>query len=97
MSRRLAIGLLLIAVAAGVWLLARPRAARVPTQDEVLAAVIARVDEDHDGRISRDEWRRYGGEADLFARYDADRNGFLDVAEFRAMFFETDPIRLNGR
>ena len=88
---------LVLAVAGGAWWRLRSRASTVPTQDEVLRAVMARVDGDHDGRISREEWLRHGGEEGLFTQHDTNHDGFLDLDEFRTMFLTTDPVWLNGR
>lgn len=91
------IGALLIALAGGVWLRLRSLAPSVPTQSQVMAAVMARADDDHDDRLSRGEWTRYGGEDAVFDRYDVDHDGFLTLDEFTTLFLATDPMRMDGR
>ena len=87
----------LVAIAVvGAWLRMRS-AASVPTREQVLAAVLARADDDHDGRLSRQEWKRYGGDDALFDRYDVNHDGYLDLTEFSAQFQATDPRSLEGR
>ena len=93
----LAMGLVVVSLGAGAWWLKHARSASVPTEDDVMRSVMARVDDDHDGRVSRQEWRRYGGADNLFDQYDTSHDGYLDLGEFRSMFSVTDPLRLDSR
>lgn len=81
------LAVLVVAASVALWYTRRD----VPDTEAVFAAIVNRVDTDHDGRISRDEWKRYGGTEAVFAAYDFNGDGFLDVAEFEASFFGTDP------
>lgn len=81
--------LAVLVVAAGFMLWMSRR--EVPDNEAVFAAIVNRVDTDHDGRISREEWKRYGGNDAVFNAYDFNGDGFLDVSEFQASFYGTDP------
>ncbi|MEI9889724.1 MAG: hypothetical protein WDN45_02945 [Caulobacteraceae bacterium] len=57
---------------------------------------IARIDTDHDGAASREEWVAYGNHDAGFTAIDADHDGRLTVAElrvFRAAQAKTDEDR----
>jgi hypothetical protein len=91
-SRLILVIVIVAAVAAlGGWLYARSRRDVVPTTEAVFAEIIARVDKDHDGRISPAEWQAYGGSKEVFEAYDFNADGSLDVSEFQAMFYSMDP------
>lgn len=44
-------------------------------------AQIQQLDEDRDGRLSREEARRHRGLVEVFTRLDTDRDGYLSGAE----------------
>lgn len=50
---------------------------------------IAKVDADHDGRISMTEWRMQGLPARNFHRLDRNHDGFINLGELRA---KTPPV-----
>lgn len=68
-----------------------PHFSNLPDEDGVYRELMARIDTDHDGRISRQEWEANGGRKSVFDAYDFNHDGFLDLAEFKAMFVEVDP------
>lgn len=61
------------------------------TAEDVFRETMDRIDANHDGRISREEWARYSDDSRLFQAYDFNGDGYLDVVEFTAMFSGTDP------
>lgn len=67
--------------AGGPAALAQPAPAP-PLADAV--TTIVRMDADHDGAVSLEEWVAYGAPADHFANVDADKDGRVTVAELRA-------------
>lgn len=87
----LIIGVLAAGLTAG-WL-SRPRA--MPPREAVYGELMARLDADHDGRISLAEWQAAGRRPELFTAADANRDGMLDVAEFEVLFVATDPRPLH--
>lgn len=96
MRRRLLV--LAAAVACGTaWAAApKPTTARPPTESEVFAGVVDRIDDDGDGTISRAEWMRYSPEALLFDEFDFDGDAALDADEIGTMFTHVHP-GLRGR
>jgi hypothetical protein len=79
----------LFAVAAG-----RALAQAAPPLDPV--TTIVRMDANHDGAVSREEWVAYGAPAADFMTVDADKDGRVTVAElraFRAAHAKTDADR----
>lgn len=64
---------------------------RYRTSADVMREALARIDSDHDGRISKDEWKRYNDDDKAFARYDVNGDGYLDLDEFTRMFWSFDP------
>lgn len=75
-----------------VLLLLRPAAAALPSAAQVFAGVVADVDRNGDGRIQPDEYARVG-DADGFARIDADHDGAMDAGELQA-WTEATPLAL---
>jgi hypothetical protein len=61
---------------------AGPQAAPAPQLDAV--STIARIDTDHDGAASRQEWVTYGFHDAGFTAIDTDHDGRVTVAELRA-------------
>lgn len=63
-----------------------PAMAQVAAEPPLLDPVttIVRMDSDHDGAASREEWRAYGYSDAEFTAVDADNDGRVTVAELRA-------------
>ncbi len=72
-----------------LWFIALAFAA-LPTEPELFAAVLARIDLDHDGVLSRDEYLRVDGSTN-FDAMDADRDGLVVTAELAAWVRVTQP------
>lgn len=79
-GRRLALGIALWVMAETVATANGPPS-RKPVEPHRL---IAKVDADRDGRVSRTEWRMQGMPVANFRRLDRDRNGFLTLRELKA-------------
>ena len=80
----------LVLLAAGTavsigWAAAAQTASDTPRRTPDPARIVARLDTDRDGKISRAEWTSAGRNERGFSRGDADADGFLTVAEFRAL------------
>ncbi len=59
-----------------------PRQARTfPSQDELVAEALARVDRDGDGRLGVEEYERVGNGRDLFVNVDRNGDRQIDVQE----------------
>lgn len=82
---------LLVGASLGTWWHARSLPPPILTEDAVFAEFVSRVDTDHDGRISVAEWKAFGGKPNVFAAYDFNGDGYLDVREVKAMFYSLDP------
>lgn len=54
--------------------------AKLPTEAEIFAGVVAQVDRDGDGRIDREEYARVGDPTE-FPKIDLDGNGEIDATE----------------
>ena len=65
--------------------------------NEKVDRVFARLDADHDGRISRAEAEQGKRFANHFDRIDADRDGFVTRAELAAMIEKRMERRAKGR
>ena len=74
-----------IVLAALFALTAGPVLAQAPTAAQLdPVTTVVRMDADHDGAVSREEWVAYGAPAADFAAVDADKDGRVTVAELRA-------------
>ncbi|MFH1466305.1 MAG: hypothetical protein ABIO70_18115 [Pseudomonadota bacterium] len=58
-----------------------PPAGEVFDHSAIIAGVIARIDDDGDGRVSPTEHARWSGQLTPFAELDLDRSGYLEPAE----------------
>ncbi len=76
------------ALLASGMLIAWDESLRIPTKTDtrsVAQAFMKEADDDHDGKISRQEWEAHKPGWDwLFPKIDKDGNGFLDPAEYDA-------------
>jgi hypothetical protein len=59
---------------------------------KVTMAIVARVDLDHDGRVSSDEYTQLAFPDEPMDRWDTDRDGSLDPKEIEATFLDADPV-----
>lgn len=62
------------------------------TDDAALAPTLARMDADHDGRVTEAEYTHVAFGAPTFDRCDADADGTLDLSELAALVAEQDPV-----
>lgn len=62
----------------------------MPTEPELFAAVLGRIDLDHDGALTREEYLHVDGSTN-FDAMDADRDGFVSVDELGAWVKVTQP------
>jgi len=74
-----------LVLAAGPALAQAPDAApaKAPPPQVDPGTTIVRIDTDHDGAASREEWVAYGNHNDGFTTIDTDKDGRLTVAELR--------------
>jgi hypothetical protein len=76
------------ALLASGMLIAWDESLRIPTKTDtrsVAQAFMKEADDDHDGKISRQEWEAHKPGWDwLFSKIDKDGNGFLDFSEYDA-------------
>lgn len=63
----------------------------LPSSEAILQGIIARLDTDNDGRISKDEWKEFGGGIPIFDAYDFDGDGYLSVSELDALVHTLPP------
>lgn len=63
---------------------------------DLTAAILARVDLDHDGRVDAEEYARVGLEDDPLSRYDADGDGALSPYELESSILTANPATLAG-
>ena len=61
---------------------------------DVVAAILARVDADHDGRVSAAEYEPLAMTDEPLATYDLDADGVLDAIEVEKMFLGASPTAL---
>jgi len=76
---------------------ARPKAKRQRLQARVekrLDQRFQKLDQNHDGGISKDEWRR---NARVFDRFDANHDGVLSADEYRRMAKAVGARRLTAK
>ena len=64
------------------------------TYRRVSMAIVARVDLDHDGRVSRDEYAKLAFPDEPMDLWDKNHDGVLDAAEVEDAFLHADPTRL---
>jgi len=57
-------------------------------------AILARVDLDHDGRVSQDEYTKLAFPDEPMDPWDADHDAALDPVEIETAFLAADPTRL---
>jgi hypothetical protein len=62
----------------------------------VTLAIMARVDLDHDGRITQAEWTQLAFPDETMDRWDADKDGALDPREVEDAFRHADPARIQS-
>ena len=62
------------------------------TRDAAIAPALARVDRDHDGRLSQAEYDKVAWRGPAFATADADHDGALGLAEVDALMTSQDPV-----
>lgn len=93
--RRMAFGLML-ALGAGAALAQDKAPEKAPPPQVDPVTTIMRIDTDHDGAASRQEWVAYGNHDAGFTAIDTDKDGRVTVAElraFRAAVAKTDAER----
>lgn len=74
--------------------------ARDPAADlrypRIAMALFARVDLDHDGRVSMEEYAQLAFPDEPMDPWDANEDGALDAREIEAAFLEADAARIQG-
>lgn len=83
--------LMIVALVCGLSWARHHRQDKLPDTPTLLKNIIARVDKDHDGRISLQEWMDVGGGDLLFVAYDFDGNGYLDQSELEELIHTLPP------
>lgn len=66
------------------------------TPENVLAPHRARLDTNHDGRVTAEEYARVAWSAPPFATVDVDRDGDLSVAELQRLIESQNPNRFDA-
>jgi hypothetical protein len=66
------------------------------TYPKITMAIFARVDLDHDGRISEAEYTMLAFPDERMHPWDADGDGALDARELELAFLRADPARLQA-
>jgi Ca2+-binding EF-hand superfamily protein len=96
MKRAAIVVAVLLAVVAGfAWMRAQQTSGlRYP---EVVDAILAQVDTNHDGELTSEEFTRVALPGDPFSRYDVDHDGVISRSELEQAFVRTSPQSTRGR
>ena len=74
--------------------------ARDPAQGlrypRITMAILARVDLDHDGRVSKEEYTQLAFPDEPMDPWDTNQDGALEAREIEAAFLRADTARLQG-
>ena len=74
--------------------------ARDPAEElrypRVTTAIVARVDLDHDGRVSKEEYGQLAFPDEPMDPWDKNQDGALDAVEIEDAFVRADPVRMQN-